>query len=63
MSMIYVLWSFTFWYIFIVYTKFFMFPLFYLYIVKNDDNKDDQSINQSLKFIHISKRGPWGLFW
>ena len=23
-----------------------MFSLFYLYIIRNDDNKDDQSINQ-----------------
>ena len=23
-----------------------MFTLFYLYIIRNDDNKDDQSINQ-----------------
>ena len=32
----------------IVYAEFLMFSLFYLYIVRNDDNKDDQSINQSL---------------
>ena len=28
-----------------VYAKFFMFTLFLLYLVRNDNNKDDQSIN------------------
>ena len=28
-----------------------MFSLFYLYIVRNDDNKDDQSINHN-QWIH-----------
>ena len=31
--------------ILIVYAKFFMFTLFLLYLVRNDNNKDDQSIN------------------
>ena len=30
--------------ILIVYAKFFMFTLFLLYLVRNDNNKDDQSI-------------------
>ena len=30
-----------------------MFSLFYLYIVRNDDNKDDQSI-----ILRLSERGP-----
>ena len=48
MSLIYFLWSFTFQCIFIVYAEFLMFSLFfYLYIVRNDDNKDDQSINNA----------------
>ena len=32
--------------ILIVHAKFFMFTLFLLYLVRNDNNKDDQSINQ-----------------
>ena len=42
--------------IFIVYTKFFMFTLFLLYLVRNDNNKDDQSINQSIKIM--CHKGP-----
>ena len=36
--------------ILIVYAKFFMFTLFLLYLVRNDNNKDDQSINH---FLHL----------
>ena len=42
--MIYVLWSFMFYCIFVACAEFFMFPLSYLYIVRNDNDKDDQSI-------------------
>ena len=31
--------------ILIVYANFFMFTVFLLYLVRNDNNKDDQSIN------------------
>ena len=38
-----------------------MFSLFYLYIVRNDDNKDDQSINQSIKRLVGNRKGPRGM--
>ena len=34
--------------ILIVHANFFMFTLYLLYLVRNDNNKDDQSINQSI---------------
>ena len=53
--------------IFIVYAKFFMFTLFLLYLVRNDNNKDDQSINQSklcatkALFLGLELRFQWSL--
>ena len=52
MSLIYVLWSFTFYCMFPLYAEFFMFALFYLYIVRNDNNKDDQSYNKRVPGSH-----------
>ena len=43
MSLIYVLWSFTFYCIFMEYAEFFMLPLFHMHIARNDNNKYDQS--------------------
>ena len=40
----------------IVYAEFFMFTLFVLYFVRNDNNKDDQSINQLI--ILLTKLMP-----
>ena len=40
--------------ILIVYAKFFMFILFLLYLVRNDNNKDDQSCKNFRMFTEIS---------
>ena len=40
--------------ILIVYAEFFMFTLFLLYLVRNDNNKDDQSCKNFRMFTEIS---------
>ena len=44
--------------ILIVYAKFFMFTLFLMYLVRNDNNKDDQSINKPALFQIMAWRRP-----
>ena len=47
--------SISFYCIFIVYAEFLMFSLFYLYIVRNDDNKDDQSYFHRVSVLELHR--------
>ena len=44
--------------ILIVYAKFFMFTLFLLYLVRNDNNKDDQSMKSAYYNKEIDRLIP-----